>query len=252
MDSNTNSSDNDDDSLISVLSSRTESETGNSNNEKVIKKKSQPRMKPSPLAKSTYARQLLSQKHKASRGKNDGCQKKKAKIDMKAGASRASRASNFDKEEDLCLTKAYVSVSDDSVVGNNQKGPQFWLRVKSNYDTLLEQEQEVPVCRTPEQLHNRFKIIAKSVRLFNPIYKSRLEMKPSGKTENEILEEAAEDYRLLYKKPFLHIHCLKTIWAIASFDPILKKREEREKFLSYHLMRIGLAMTVMVLPQSTK
>ncbi|KAG7358235.1 hypothetical protein IV203_014822 [Nitzschia inconspicua] len=112
MDSNTNSSDNDDDSSISVLSSRTESEAGNSNNEKVIKKKSQPRMKPSPLAKSTYARQLLSQKHKANRGKNDGCQKKKAKIDMKAGASRAS---NFDKEEDLCLTKAYVPVSDDSV-----------------------------------------------------------------------------------------------------------------------------------------
>ena len=99
--------------------------------------------------------------------------KKKAK---KEGALPSKRALNYTEEEDKCLAQAFCSVTGDPTVGTDQKGADFWGKVKAKFDTLY--KAYVDGCdddvlaiengRDQNSLTNRFqKALQKETFLFN-------------------------------------------------------------------------------------
>ena len=50
--------------------------------------------------------------------------------------SNRKQQSNFSKEEDLFLSRAYVNVSQDPIKGNDRKAATFWGVVKDKFNAL--------------------------------------------------------------------------------------------------------------------
>ena len=55
------------------------------------------------------------------------------------------RQTNFSKEEDLFLCRAFVNVSQDPIKGNDRKGSTFWADVKIKFDAIFLEEAEDPL-----------------------------------------------------------------------------------------------------------
>ena len=49
----------------------------------------------------------------------------------------------FTEDEDACICKAWVNISEDPVTGAGQKKDNFWARVHQKYVTIVEEEMEV-------------------------------------------------------------------------------------------------------------
>lgn len=87
---------------------------------------------------------------------------------------KTQRANNYTEKEDLLLTKAYVSVSNDPINGSQQRANIFWVKVHEKYKVLV--SQQVPkagfVGRPVESLKQRYlKVIAKAVAKYKKFYR---------------------------------------------------------------------------------
>ena len=115
-------------------------------------------------------------------------QQKKKKPKLAAGAKvapgkgKGSRPKNFNEWEDLYLSMAYVSTSEDPIKGADQKSETFWNGVREKFvEIRLESTDEGVELqdRSATSYQNRFqRHIAKDVLLFNKFYKHVWENKP--------------------------------------------------------------------------
>ncbi|XP_073061683.1 glutathione S-transferase T3-like [Primulina eburnea] len=97
------------------------------------------------------------------------------------------------KEEDELLARSYVTMSDDPVIGNDQKGNDFWRRVADYYNDNRpagSSRRALNVIRS--HWHNT---IQKKVNRFNANYNSVYNTYRSGHSDEDILWFAYEKYR---------------------------------------------------------
>ena len=108
-------------------------------------------------------------------------------------------------EEDILLAKAYVSATDNKLLGKDQKGTAFWCEVKKKFDILANQQEAGSdqgaasivnwVDRDQASLMNRFqRTIGKQVQYWNKYYKQVKDSKPSGWNEGDYIKEACINY----------------------------------------------------------
>jgi hypothetical protein len=136
-----------------------------------------------------------------------------------------NKSPNFHSDEDELLATAWVSATDNSIVGVGQKALTFWADVHARYCTLQERSlsPETKFPRTWNQLKGRFlRHIQINVNLFNQYYKKAAENIPSGtgSTVPIIMERAIKAFQLEQGKPFRFSQCVTFLHKIPKFDPI--------------------------------
>jgi hypothetical protein len=132
------------------------------------------------------------------------------------------RAKNFTEKEDELLCRAYVNVSTDSSVGNNQRASVFWEKVKERFDSQLE-SAGVPLGfeRDVKSLTNRFsRHIAPSVTNLNRFLRQVKKEKPSGTPEDEFIDEAIKRYEDSFNKSFFFKSCVSILQELPKYNPI--------------------------------
>lgn len=151
--------------------------------------------------------------------------KKKQKKSQSPAAPR--RSNNWTKPEDIFICIAYANVTEDPLVGNNQKSRVFWNRVYKMFKELVSKRKNEledwvkDVDREEMSMKVRFsKQIAKFVLLYNPFYKREKESKPSGTNEEDIRIRAMEKYEEQLGEAFKFPHCLDELWKVPKFQPM--------------------------------
>jgi hypothetical protein len=139
-----------------------------------------------------------------------------------------NKAPNFHSDEDELLACAWVSASDNPIVGVGQKSTSFWADVHSRYCKLQERSSspETKFPRTWNQLKGRFlRHIQVHVNVFNRFYKRAADNIPSGSgsTVTSIMERAMADYLEELSKPFRFSQCVPILHKLPKFDPMANK-----------------------------
>jgi hypothetical protein len=137
-----------------------------------------------------------------------------------------NKAPNFHPDEDELIAKAWVSASENPVVGNGQKAATFWADVHSRYCLLQEKSESIEVNypRSWNQIKGRFlRHIQVNVGVFNRYYKRAKDTLPSGEPETpeNLMELAMNEYASDQKKPFRFALCVPILHALPKFDPFL-------------------------------
>ncbi|XP_073050308.1 glutathione S-transferase T3-like [Primulina eburnea] len=97
------------------------------------------------------------------------------------------------KEEDELLARSYVTMSDDPVIGNDQKGNDFWRRVADYYNDNRpagSSRRALNVIRS-----HWYNTVQKKVNRFIANYNSVYNTYRSGHSDEDILRFAYEKYR---------------------------------------------------------
>ena len=143
---------------------------------------------------------------------------------VKVKDEEKNKSPNFHPDEDELIAKAWVSASENPIVGNGQKAATFWADVHSRY-CLLQQKsssEEVSFPRSWNQIKGRFlRHIQLNVQVFNRYYKRAKDTLPSGtpEIEEEIMKLARAEYEEMEKKPFRFSVCVPILHSIPKFDP---------------------------------
>lgn len=136
----------------------------------------------------------------------------------------APRQSNFSPNEDVALSKAYVSCTGNPLCGVEQKGSQFWNEVAEKFFLLVSQSDllEPAVKRTAASVKNRWnKHIQPDMNRFLPYLKKVKAAKPSGFTVDQHVVLAADDYRYSEGSLFRFIPCVETLLELPKFSAML-------------------------------
>jgi hypothetical protein len=158
-------------------------------------------------------------KPKKNKGTSDTVAVKPEKDDEK------NKSPNFHSDEDELLAMAWVSATDNPIVGCGQKSVTFWADVHARYSKLQERSTstETKFPRAWNQLKGRFlRHIQVHVNVFNRHYKKAAENIPSGhnSTVDSIMVRAMEEYQLEQGKPFRFSLCVPILHKIPKFDPM--------------------------------
>lgn len=92
------------------------------------------------------------------------------------------RGANYTTDEDLAVTRAYIHISTDSIVGSEQKEGTFYMRIWELY------KQKKPVdasVRPLTSVQTRIKSILKSCVRFSAFHKTVRDLKKSGCNEDD-------------------------------------------------------------------
>ncbi|KAL7085518.1 hypothetical protein ACP275_14G285400 [Erythranthe tilingii] len=125
----------------------------------------------------------------------------KSRRKMKKKNIKRGRQQNFSTDEDFLLISGYLNVSQDPIIGNQQKQDAFWKRVHeyflrdTNYD------------RTQISISSRWGLINKDVTKFVGCYAQVQQKQESGLTEQDRILKAKELFKLSTKRNFQFLHC---------------------------------------------
>lgn len=111
------------------------------------------------------------------RGSSDSA-KDEARVRME---NRTKRGSGFSASEDACMARAWITVSEDAVVGSEQKGDVFFRSVHDLYVNKFKPPSKP--YRSFESVKKRTKLIVKSCTAFAACSARIIRAKPSGANE---------------------------------------------------------------------
>lgn len=120
---------------------------------------------------------------------------------MASQSSQRNGVANFKIEEDLCLTKAYVTISTDASVGTDQNGDRFWSKISEKFQNTI--GEDLTVERNALSLKNRWNgRLAKACSKFTGCLTAAFKKYHSGWSYDDYVTEAKKLYRLEVKKDF--------------------------------------------------
>ena len=102
--------------------------------------------------------------------------KHKLNFKTKYTVKRKKRSVNYSHYKDLALTRAWLNISEDSIVGIGQKSPRFWGRILAQFHQILGHQTN----RTIQSLANRWLNISHDVSKFCGHYNKVGRLNPSG------------------------------------------------------------------------
>ncbi|KAD5508482.1 hypothetical protein E3N88_16185 [Mikania micrantha] len=124
--------------------------------------------------------------------------RRKQAADTEPAVGGSSRIEKWTTEEEFQLTKAWIDVSEDPIVGRNQKGPDFWSKIRNQFFQAMGRGEY----RTNDMLSSKWRDMNLKVRKFNGIYSQKWQTRRSGQSDAMIEREAEEQYREEFNVPF--------------------------------------------------
>ena len=169
--------------------------------------------------------------------------KRKSSPTAAAGAvSKKERSPNFTDPEDQALCKAFMNCSEDPITGCDQDSKTFWQKIKEKYDPLIIQWYQTTAVNTPsieepcerdwKALKARYtRSIMPNVNYFLPIFRRHYDRWESGKTLEEIIEMACEEwFQTIGKgKPFKYLASFRLLKDFNKFNIMLGKKKKAKK-----------------------
>ena len=149
-----------------------------------------------------------------------------AEVIEKVEPSKARRF--WTAREDELLCKAYVNVSADPAVGNNQTAPTFWKRVNDEFGAMclreIKKDYELWVW---DSIRSRFqRHLQKNTNKFIAYHQQATKLDKSGWTEDMYLNQAKEIYLEMEGKPHKHVECFKILRSLPKFNPSTEPQDE--------------------------
>ncbi|KAM0033581.1 putative glutathione transferase [Helianthus debilis subsp. tardiflorus] len=141
------------------------------------------------------------------------CSKKKKR---KEGASSNSKRQPWTIADDELLTRGFLHVSNNSVVGNGPKSLDFWKRVLKYYTEGDGSGAE----RTADNLRSHWHMMKVNVTSFNNIMIRLRAEKGSDLSDDELKTQAYKVYHEEHKAHFIREH----VWNLVKDDPKWKKQ----------------------------
>ncbi|KAD4584897.1 hypothetical protein E3N88_22498 [Mikania micrantha] len=117
--------------------------------------------------------------------------RRKLAADTEPAVGGSSRIEKWTTEEEFQLTKAWIDVSEDLIVGRNQKGPDFWSKIRNQFFQAMGRGEY----RTNDMLSSKWRDMNLKVRKFNGIYSQKWQTRRSGQSDAMIERKAEEQYR---------------------------------------------------------
>jgi hypothetical protein len=120
-------------------------------------------------------------------------------------AGRVRKGKNFTAEEETCLCRSFLAVSQDPVCGNGQRNTAFWERITAHFNRVKARGSPL---RPSRSLETKWGSIKHDVSKFCGAYKQVLDCRESGTSLEDVLDRALEYYRDRHPKQqgftFLH------------------------------------------------
>ncbi|KAK3230360.1 hypothetical protein Dsin_002241 [Dipteronia sinensis] len=91
-------------------------------------------------------------------------------------SQKKTRSVNYSHYEDLALTRAWLNISEDNIVGIGQKSPRLWGRILAQFHQILGHQSN----RNIQSLANRWLNISHDVSKFYGHYNKVGRLNPSG------------------------------------------------------------------------
>uniref|UniRef100_A0A7N0TR55 No apical meristem-associated C-terminal domain-containing protein n=1 Tax=Kalanchoe fedtschenkoi TaxID=63787 RepID=A0A7N0TR55_KALFE len=110
------------------------------------------------------------------------------------------------------LISAWITISNDSAVGNSQTRGRFWARVAGYFNTYRKTKFE----REESQLKSHYYLMMPQVNEFNGYYNQIVSDHHSGWSDNQIIEAARLIWKNAHKKkefPYTHV------WEMVNDEP---------------------------------
>ena len=126
------------------------------------------------------------------------------------------RGSQWTAVEDIELARAWVSISEDPVKGNEQKNDTFWGNI---YDLWTAKTKLTT--RTAQACKNRWSTLQRAVQKFCGYFQKVLDLNESGKTDEDKIADAEQTYETLEGHRFNFQQCWHVLrkcpkWAITT------------------------------------
>ncbi|CAH9142610.1 unnamed protein product, partial [Cuscuta epithymum] len=135
---------------------------------------------------------------------------------LNTSQSTTIKREDWSSEEDIALTEAWLNISTDPDVGNNQKSTAMWERISQVWKDKMGESCKA---RSSNSLQCRWNKMQKAVNKFHGIYE-KLERHPqSGSNPEDMKRRALVMYERQFsdkkKKEFKYIHC----WELLITNP---------------------------------
>ncbi|KAL8239858.1 hypothetical protein R6Q59_016425 [Mikania micrantha] len=119
--------------------------------------------------------------------------KKKQVGDTEPVVVGSTRLEKWSPEEEFQLSKAWVDVSEDSIVG-----PDFWSKIRSNFFQAMGRGEY----RTNDMISRKWRDMNQKVKRFNGIYSQKWQTRRSGQSDAMIESESKDQYQEEFNAPF--------------------------------------------------
>ena len=126
------------------------------------------------------------------------------------------------EDENCNLTISWLAISQDPIVGDNQKDNSFWQRIK---DTFLKNGSFE---RTIKGLKSKWSTINRDCQRYNGCLYIIINKNESGTTEEDQKRDAKQLYQERHKTPFVYQSC----WEILKKAPKWNVRSTRSNNLT--------------------
>jgi hypothetical protein len=157
------------------------------------------------------------------RGRPPGSANKKGKPEKEKEKVPRQRH-KFTDTEDINICMAWKNVTLSPITGANQTGPVFWGKIVEAYHELIDKvphpEGKPHPRRNILSLTDRFqRNIQKDTTKFNASFIQRKRLNESGKTLQDLINDACEDYKIKQEgKHYRFVHCLEVLWTCPLFS----------------------------------
>ncbi|KAL8218710.1 hypothetical protein R6Q57_022083 [Mikania cordata] len=118
--------------------------------------------------------------------------RKKQVGDTEPAVGGSSRLEKWSTEEEFQLTKAWIDVSEDPIVG-----PDFWSKIRSQFFQAMGREEYL----TNDMISSKWRDMNQKVRRFNGIYSQKWQTRRSGQSDVMIELESEDQYQEEFNAP---------------------------------------------------
>ncbi|KAL8252772.1 hypothetical protein R6Q59_036465 [Mikania micrantha] len=121
-------------------------------------------------------------------------------------------AKRWSDEEEVALARAWLTISENSDVGNAQKRDGFYKKVTEHFHHLVKDRS-----RTVDQIYSKWNDMNASMKKLNGFYQQCSMNRKSGEGDEQVLKTAMKNYKILVKsKGFDHIQA----WDVVRDSPL--------------------------------
>ena len=111
----------------------------------------------------------------------------------------------------MLLTRAWLHISEDSIIGTSQREREFWQRI----NTCYQGNNTSGVTRNQVNLKAHWHYMNPLVVVFNQIYSVLKSQHLSGWYDDDLNKGAHQQYRARFAAEFRHEH----IWNLVKHEP---------------------------------
>ncbi|KAK9079875.1 hypothetical protein SSX86_001548 [Deinandra increscens subsp. villosa] len=122
--------------------------------------------------------------------------------------SGKKKRTHWSTEEEVNLAKAYIYVSEDGKVGDQQKHESFWNRILAHFNGLSGRDTG----RTIHMVNTKWNNLNKAMTKFNGLHTQNTHARPSGASDKDVFDKTMRDYKRIYeKKGFTHVDAWEVV-----------------------------------------